>query len=275
MQVLRQMRPLEQSRNVFVALSLLVFFATVAQSQTIQWASEVLDVSSEKQVQTGPHSFSKHAYRAEQALGKPNKCPATGDSPCAWAPANDYDQGAQEEFIKVGFDRPMKIMQVAIAQNYYPGAVEKVIRRVTGRDATGILVSGESEVLVRFADFLRQHTREDDRVTRIGGEEFLLILRDIPRSALERTLDALRRGIAALALRPGLQLTASFGGVHAMSAEATAEDLVAAADDLMYAAKHGGRNCSFVHNGAATNPNSAVPQNEGERAESLRAAESV
>lgn len=97
------------------------------------------------------------------------------------------------------------------------------------------------EVLVRFAEFLRQHTREDDRVARIGGEEFLLVLRDIPRSALERTLEALRRGVAELSVHPGLRLTASFGGVHTMTAETTAEDLVAAADDLMYAAKHGGR----------------------------------
>lgn len=97
------------------------------------------------------------------------------------------------------------------------------------------------EVLVRFADFLRHHTREDDRVARIGGEEFLLILRDIPRSALERTLEALRRGVAELSVRPGLHLTASFGGVHTVTPDGTAEELVAAADDLMYAAKHGGR----------------------------------
>lgn len=96
-------------------------------------------------------------------------------------------------------------------------------------------------VLVRFADFLRQHTREDDRVARIGGEEFLLILRDIPRNALERTLDALRRGVSAIPLLPGSHITASFGGVHAMATTATPEALVAAADSLMYAAKHGGR----------------------------------
>src|SRR5256885_7369116 len=55
---------------------------------------------------------------------KPNKCPSTGDSPCAWSPATDFDQGTQEEWIKVGFDTPMKIQQVAIAQNYYPRSEE-------------------------------------------------------------------------------------------------------------------------------------------------------
>ncbi len=90
-------------------------------SGTIQWASEVLDVSSEV------HKPGEKGYGADQALGIPNKCPAVGDSPCAWLPANDADVGSQEEWIKVGFERPMKIMQVAIAENFYPDAISKIV----------------------------------------------------------------------------------------------------------------------------------------------------
>ncbi|MFI5201093.1 MAG: OmpA family protein [Candidatus Kapaibacterium sp.] len=90
-------------------------------AQHIEWASEVLGYSSQKA------PYGSHQYSAEQVLGKPNKCPATGDSPCAWLPANDPEQGTQEEWIKVGFTDPMKIQQVAIAENYYPGAIEKII----------------------------------------------------------------------------------------------------------------------------------------------------
>jgi outer membrane protein OmpA-like peptidoglycan-associated protein len=98
-------------------------------AQTVEWASEVLGVSSEKKVEfpVGSGKFLEHVYRAEQVLGKPNKCPATGDSPCAWLPENDPDQGPMEEWIKVGYARPMRIAQVGIAENFYPGAVEKVI----------------------------------------------------------------------------------------------------------------------------------------------------
>jgi outer membrane protein OmpA-like peptidoglycan-associated protein len=87
-------------------------------AQTVEWASAVLGVSSQK---------SNREYSANQVLGKPNKCPATGDSPCVWLPANDPDQGTAEEWVKVGYAKPMKIMQVGIAENFYPGAVERVI----------------------------------------------------------------------------------------------------------------------------------------------------
>ena len=87
-------------------------------AQTVEWASAVLDFSSQK---------GDKQYSAQQVLGKPNKCPATGDSPCAWLPSNDPDQGTAEEWVKVGFAKPMKIVQVAIAENFYPGAVERVI----------------------------------------------------------------------------------------------------------------------------------------------------
>jgi diguanylate cyclase (GGDEF)-like protein/PAS domain S-box-containing protein len=97
------------------------------------------------------------------------------------------------------------------------------------------------EVLVRFAGFLRERTREDDSVTRIGGEEFLLVLHDIPEDALERTLEALRAGVPDITVRPDLRLTASFGGVHVSGVDAEPAVLVAAADELMYAAKHAGR----------------------------------
>lgn len=97
------------------------FLASPIRAQHVEWASEVLGYSSQKA------PYGSHQYSAEQVLGKPNKCPATGDSPCAWLPASDPDQGTQEEWLKVGFTDPMKIQQVAIAENYYPGAIEKII----------------------------------------------------------------------------------------------------------------------------------------------------
>ncbi|HEY3874624.1 MAG TPA: OmpA family protein [Candidatus Kapabacteria bacterium] len=92
--------------------------ALPALAQHIEWASEVLDFSSQKGLK---------AYSAVEALGKPNKCPATGDSPCAWSALTGPNQGPIEEWIKVGFDDPMRIQQVAVAENFYPGAIEKII----------------------------------------------------------------------------------------------------------------------------------------------------
>jgi len=90
-------------------------------AQNVQWASSVLKYTSQ---------FGKKQYAAKQVLGTPNKVPGFGSSPCAWAAKVDGEkdkvQVGGEERIKVGFKKYIRIQQVAIAENYNPGAVEKV-----------------------------------------------------------------------------------------------------------------------------------------------------
>ena len=105
-----------------------------ASGQEVQWASEVISYSS----QAGTKEYS-----AQQVLGKPNKCPASGDSPCAWFGKTDGIFGGKEEHIKVGYKKPMQIQQVAIAENYNPGAVEKVILYDT-KDVPHTVYHGEA-----------------------------------------------------------------------------------------------------------------------------------
>jgi diguanylate cyclase (GGDEF)-like protein len=101
-------------------------------------------------------------------------------------------------------------------------------------------------LLARFAEFLRRHIREDDCVARVGGEEFLLVLRDIPRSALDRAIEDLRVGVHGLAGGAGNPCSASFGAVHVTACTSSADDLVAAADELMYRSKEAGRDRAIV-----------------------------
>ncbi len=101
-----------------VIFFMMFFLAAPVFAQHIQWANQLLGYSSQK---------SAREYSAQQVLGKPNKCPATGDSPCAWIPSTGPNQGPTEEWVKVGFADAMKIQQVAVAQNFYPGAIEKII----------------------------------------------------------------------------------------------------------------------------------------------------
>jgi outer membrane protein OmpA-like peptidoglycan-associated protein len=90
-----------------------------AYCQEVLWASKVLGYSSEyRPSQIG------HAYRSKQILGIPSKLPDFGDSPCAWSPA-DAD-GRNEEWIKVGFEKSIPLKQIAIAENFNPGAVVRV-----------------------------------------------------------------------------------------------------------------------------------------------------
>src|SRR4051812_17774823 len=97
---------------------LLVFFALVlsstAFSQEVQWASKVLEFSSE---------LTPVQYSAKQVLGKPNVMPAGGQNPSAWTP----DKPKRKEFIKVGYDHPIQVQQIAIAESYNPSALSRVL----------------------------------------------------------------------------------------------------------------------------------------------------
>ena len=99
-------------RNLF-ALILVLTLPIFSFSQDIQWASKVIEYSSE---------LTPVQYSAEQILGKPSVLPAAGESPTAWTP----DRPNKLEFIKVGFDKPMKIRQVLIAESYNPTAITNV-----------------------------------------------------------------------------------------------------------------------------------------------------
>ena len=84
-----------------------------SQAQNVQWASEVLEFSTQ---------LSDKQYSAQQVLHKPNVLPSTGESPNAWTPRNPNSI----EFIKVGYENPMPIQQIAIGESYNPGSVRRV-----------------------------------------------------------------------------------------------------------------------------------------------------
>ncbi len=98
----------------YFTLLFLVFltFGSFAQT-TVQWATRVAEVSSE---------FTELGHSARQALFKPNILPSGGDNPNAWRP---YKPNTTE-YIKVEFDMPMPIEQIAIGETYNPGSISKV-----------------------------------------------------------------------------------------------------------------------------------------------------
>ena len=98
-------------KNLFFLLTCIAF-NTQAQ---VQWASEVIRFSSE---------FSRSAYGSKMILGKPDKLPAWGESPMAWAPLKMENPNG--EFIEVGFAVPQAIAQVAIGESNCPGAISKI-----------------------------------------------------------------------------------------------------------------------------------------------------
>lgn len=102
-----------------LACILCLFFLTSSYGQDVQWASKLKKISDE---------YDDHDYSGVQLLGSPNALPTGGDSEVAWATGSDNDgyEKPDEVYIKVLFDEPMKIRQVAIGESFNPGAISKV-----------------------------------------------------------------------------------------------------------------------------------------------------
>ncbi len=96
------------------------------------------------------------------------------------------------------------------------------------------------QVLAAVGKALGSGLRSNDLVCRWGGEEFLVILPDTPPAGAVHVADRLRGAIADLAELPQ-QVTVSIG-LAGCTQDDTHFDLVAQADEALYAAKRDGRN---------------------------------
>ncbi|MUI14492.1 diguanylate cyclase [Massilia dura] len=106
-------------------------------------------------------------------------------------------------------------------------------------------------VLVAFTTLLRGMIRENvDSLIRFGGEEFLLVLPETDLAGAMHLAERMRLAVAAAAtnIAPGksVSVTASFGVTSVNFANVVArfpqESVIELADQLLYAAKHDGRN---------------------------------
>ena len=102
------------------------------------------------------------------------------------------------------------------------------------------------QVLREVADVLRSSTRPEDLVARYGGEEFVLAL---PSSSLEQAIERAEKIRTQLSSRhlestgSCVPVTASLGVSFAPSPRGDdLTNLISAADEALYEAKHAGRN---------------------------------
>ena len=120
-------------------------------------------------------------------------------------------------------------------------------------DACGYQTADEA--LRWFAAAVGAAIRVYDHAGRYGGDEFLLVLTEIPRGGAEQRLASLHASISNLEIHTReseFGITCSMG---AIAFDPTAgcespESLLAAADEALYAAKAQGRNRAVLHNAA-------------------------
>ena len=104
------------------------------------------------------------------------------------------------------------------------------------------------DVLRATARRLKRLLRPDDLAIRMGGEEFLVLLPCVTRTALAQVAERIRQAMAdtPIELDDGqlLEVTVSIGGVSIDGAgmDAPAQQWIEQADNNLYAAKRGGRN---------------------------------
>jgi diguanylate cyclase (GGDEF)-like protein len=103
-----------------------------------------------------------------------------------------------------------------------------------------------SRALVEAAGVIRDSARETDIVARFGGDEFALVLPDTGSDGAFFVGERIREKIAAWIFLKNIglniSLTVSVGVATLPDVAASAEQLIQAADEAMYAVKDGGKN---------------------------------
>lgn len=105
------------------------------------------------------------------------------------------------------------------------------------------------EVIKAVAHALLDAARQTDLVARFGGEEFVILLREIDQSTLEIWAERARRSVEAMTVAAGetrIGVTISIGATMTRSGDSNIESIIRRADGALYEAKSTGRNRTSI-----------------------------
>lgn len=106
------------------------------------------------------------------------------------------------------------------------------------------------QLLVEVSMRLKSRLRGSDHLARMGGDEYALILRNVPRGEAATLAEGFRRALTRAPFVYGgktYRVTVSIGVAAIDSATASAGDAMAAADIALHLAKNAGRNQAHVY----------------------------
>jgi diguanylate cyclase (GGDEF)-like protein len=98
------------------------------------------------------------------------------------------------------------------------------------------------KVLIEMTDIMSTVLRKSDYVSRYGGEEFLIIVKDNNLKNVVNIAEKIRIAVSSHVFFQEIKITSSCG-VKVNNLEGSSfDELIKAADKKMYKAKHNGRN---------------------------------
>ncbi len=101
-------------RILLLPLITLTFLMQHADAE-IMWASKVISYSTQLDLTS---------YSAKQVLGPPSRLPSFGDCGCAWSPS--MAENYFEEYIRVGFEKKIRVSQIVINESFNAGSIKKI-----------------------------------------------------------------------------------------------------------------------------------------------------
>jgi diguanylate cyclase (GGDEF)-like protein len=102
--------------------------------------------------------------------------------------------------------------------------------------------SAGDRLLRLVADTIRQNVRGIDVVARLGGDEFAVLMPETDERAAQVVIRRVRRQLLEAARREDWPVTFSAGLVTWIAPPAGVDEMLRAADELMYDAKRHGKN---------------------------------
>ncbi|HNB50949.1 MAG TPA: diguanylate cyclase [Anaerolineales bacterium] len=97
-------------------------------------------------------------------------------------------------------------------------------------------------LLIRVAHILKTHLRKTDTVTRLGGDEYALLLPETDNSQARFLVSRIREALLSAMHNEPLPITFSIGVVTCPCTHRSVDTLIQHADQLMYSVKQQGKN---------------------------------
>jgi diguanylate cyclase (GGDEF)-like protein len=105
------------------------------------------------------------------------------------------------------------------------------------------------DAIKRIAEIINQSIRTTDKAARFGGEEFVVLLREIDQETAVLLAERIRSSIEQTTIKHGetsIRATVSIGVAINAEGDRDVQDMIERADQGLYIAKKTGRNRTFL-----------------------------